>query len=95
LLCVCNLYVDLGLGYLLGENFVPLSRNLGLIDYQNAQIILIGAREGRDVIKNEVGIEIEEEENESQQQQTSDIFTKLKVQRDKVPIKPLIEGKLE
>ena len=78
-----------------GENFVPLSRNLRLIDYQNAQIILIGAREGRDVIKNEVGIEIQEEENESQQQQTSDIFTKLKVQRDKVPIKPLIEGKLE
>jgi hypothetical protein len=27
------------------ENFVPLSRNLKFIDYQNAQIILIGARE--------------------------------------------------
>jgi hypothetical protein len=26
------------------ENFVPLSRNLKFIDYQNAQIILIGAR---------------------------------------------------
>ena len=25
------------------ENFVPLSRNLRFIDYQNAQIILIGA----------------------------------------------------
>jgi hypothetical protein len=54
---------------------------------------------GRDVIKNEVGIKIKGEENESQQQQqqqqTSDIFTKLTVQRDKVPIKPLIEGKLE
>jgi hypothetical protein len=48
---------------------------LKLIDYQNAQIILIGTREGRDVIKNEVGIEIEENEN---QQQTADIFTKLK-----------------
>src|SRR2546423_6952561 len=43
------------------ESFVPLSKNLRIIDYQNAQIILIGAREGRDVIKNEVGIEIEEE----------------------------------
>jgi len=75
------------------ESFIPLSKNLKLIDYQNAQIILIGAREGRDVIKNEVAIEIEE--NENQQQQTADIFTKLKVQRDKVPIKPLIEGKLE
>ena len=29
------------------ENFVPLSRNLSFIDYQNAQIILIGAREGK------------------------------------------------
>jgi hypothetical protein len=75
------------------ESFIPLSKNLKLIDYQNAQIILIGSREGRDVIKNEVAIEIEE--NENQQQQTADIFTKLKVQRDKVPIKPLIEGKLE
>jgi hypothetical protein len=71
-----------------GENFVPLSENLKFIDYQNAQIILIGSREGRDVIKNEVGIKIKEEENESQQQQTSDIFTRLRVQRDKIPIKP-------
>jgi hypothetical protein len=72
------------------ENFVPLSRNVGLIDYQNAQIIMIGAREGRDVVKSEIGIEIEEERN-----QGSDIFTELKLQRDNTPIKPLIEGKLE
>ena len=59
------------------KNFVPLSENLKFIDYQNAQIILVGTREGRDVIKNEVGIKIKEEENESQQQQqTSDIFTR-------------------
>src|ERR671923_62264 len=41
--------------------FVSLSKDTKLIDYQNAQIILIGAREGRDVIKQEIGIEIEEE----------------------------------
>ena len=75
------------------EDFIPLSKNLKLIDYQNAQIILIGSREGRDVIKNEMAIEIEE--NENQQEQTAEIFTKLKIQRDKVPTKPLIEGKLE
>jgi hypothetical protein len=34
-----------------------------LIDYQNAQIILIGAREGNDVIKNEIGVEITEEKS--------------------------------
>jgi hypothetical protein len=34
---------------------------LELVNYQNAQIILIGARGGRDMIKKEVGIEIKEE----------------------------------
>jgi hypothetical protein len=33
------------------ENFVSLAKDTKFIDYQNAQIILIGAREGRDVIK--------------------------------------------
>ena len=46
------------------ENFVSLDKDTKFIDYQNAQIILIGAREGRDVIKNEIGIEIEEESHE-------------------------------
>jgi hypothetical protein len=73
------------------ENFVPLTRNTKFIDYLNAQIILIGAREGRDVIKSEIGIEIEEYESH----QPADIFNKLKVRKDQVPIKPLTEGKLE
>jgi hypothetical protein len=71
------------------ENFVPLSKDTKFIDYQNAQIILIGAREGRDVIKSEIGIEIKEE------QSSADIFNKLKLRREQVPIKPLTEGKLE
>jgi len=70
------------------EIFVSLSRDTRLIDYQNAQIILIGAREGRDVIKNEIGVEIEESKS-------ADIFNKLKVRKDKIPIRPLTEGKLE
>ena len=61
-----------------------------MIDYQNAQIILVGAREGRDVIKSEIGIEIEEESSQS-----ADIFNKLKVRKNRVPIRPLTEGKLE
>jgi hypothetical protein len=73
------------------ENFVPLTRNTKFIDYLNAQIILIGAREGRDVIKSEIGIEIEEDESH----QPADIFNKLKVRKDQVPIKPLTEGKLK
>jgi hypothetical protein len=71
------------------ENFVSLEGDTKFIDYQNAQIILVGAREGRDAIKNEIGIEIEESS------QPADIFNKLRVRKDKVPIKPLMEGKLE
>ncbi|MGC2425542.1 MAG: hypothetical protein WA421_00790, partial [Nitrososphaeraceae archaeon] len=74
------------------EIFVSLSKDTRLIDYQNAQIILIGAREGRDVIRKEIGVEISDED---ETQQSADIFTKLKIQRYQVPIKPLIEGKLE
>ena len=74
------------------ENFVSLDKNTKFIDYQNAQIILIGAREGRDVIRSEMGIEIAEE---SPQQQSADIFNKLNLRREQVPIRPLTEGKLE
>jgi hypothetical protein len=41
------------------------------------------------VIKNEIGVEIEESH------QSADIFNKLKVRKDKVPTRPLTEGKLE
>jgi hypothetical protein len=54
-----------------------------------AQIILVGVREGRDAIKNEIGIEIEESP------QSADIFNKLRMRRDQVPIRPMMEGKLE
>jgi DNA-directed RNA polymerase subunit H (RpoH/RPB5) len=68
--------------------FVSLSRDTRLIDYQNAQVILVGAREGKDAIKRDLGIDIEEEES-------SNIFDKLKVRKEEIPIKPLTEGKLE
>ena len=71
------------------ENFIPLTRNLDLVNYQNAQIILIGAREGKDAIKKDIGIEIREESN------SRDIFSKLKVRKEQVPVRPIIEGKLE
>jgi hypothetical protein len=72
--------------------FVPLSRDTRLIDYQNAQILLTGAREGRDVIKRDIGIEIIDED---ETQQSADIFNKLNLRREQVPIRPLTEGKLE
>jgi hypothetical protein len=72
------------------DNFVSLSKDTKFIDYQNAQVILVGAREGKDVIKNEIGIEIKEEPSSA-----ADIFDKLKLRREQVPIRPLTEGKLE
>jgi hypothetical protein len=68
------------------ENFVSLAKDTKFIDYQNAQVILIGARKGRDVIKNEFGVEIEEKSLQS-----ADIFDKLKVRKDQIPIRPLTE----
>jgi hypothetical protein len=74
------------------ENFLSLAKDTKFIDYQNAQIILIGAGEGGDVIKNELGVEIPEGQSP---QSAADIFDKLKVRKDKVPIRPLTEGKLQ
>lgn len=74
------------------ENFIPLTRNLELVNYQNAQIILIGAREGKDAIKKDIGIEIKEEHETST---SADIFSKLKVRKEQVPVRSITEGKLE
>jgi len=74
------------------ENFVSLARDLRFINFQNAQMILVGAKEGRDVIQKEFGIDIMEEKETVH---SADIFSKLKIEKDRVPIKPLIEGKFE
>jgi hypothetical protein len=74
------------------ENFIPLSKDIRLIDYLNAQVILIGAREGKDVLMKEIGIDIKEEE---ETEQTADIFGKLQIERKRTPIRPLVEGKFE
>lgn len=74
------------------ENFISLARDLRFINFQNAQMMLVGAREGRDVIQKEFGIDIREEKETVH---SADIFSKLKIEKDKVPINPLIEGKFE
>ncbi len=74
------------------ENFISLARDLRFINFQNAQMILVGAREGRDVIEKEFGVDIQEEKETVH---SADIFSKLKIEKDKVPTKPLIEGKFE
>lgn len=73
------------------DQFISLSKDTRLIDYLNAQIILIGAREGHDTLKKDLGIDVDERKLEKD----SDIFNKLKLKKAKIPIKPLFEGKLE
>ena len=72
------------------ENFVSLGSDTSLIDYLNSQVILIGAREGKDVIKRDLGIDIDYDKTKKD----SDVIKKLRLQNKNVPTKPLTEGKL-
>ena len=72
------------------ENFVSLDIDTSLIDYLNSQVILIGAREGKDIIKRDLGINIDEDKTKKD----SDVIKKLRLQNQNVPTKPLTEGKL-
>ncbi len=62
--------------------------NSELLDYENAQLLLIGARK-KDV-KDELEIDIDEEK---ENQKSADIFKELKVRKEEVPLKPLLKGK--
>ncbi len=73
------------------QNFVSLTQDTSFINYLNAQVILIGAREGKDTINKELGIDIEE----GRSGKSSDIIKKLNMRKGQIPIKPITEGKLE
>ncbi|MGN6624910.1 MAG: hypothetical protein ACTHKK_12275 [Candidatus Nitrosocosmicus sp.] len=73
------------------ENFVSLSKDTDFINYLNAQVILIGAREGKDSIKKELGIDIEDLTSTK----TKDIFKELNIKKGQIPTRSLTEGKLE
>jgi hypothetical protein len=74
------------------ENFISLDKNLDFINYPNAQVILIGARSGNDVVEEEMKIDIHEEKETVH---SADIFNRLRIERENVPTKPLTEGKFE
>ncbi|TLX88577.1 MAG: DUF2795 domain-containing protein [Thaumarchaeota archaeon] len=59
-----------------------------LLDYENAQLLLIGARK-KDV-EEELGIDIDEEKETSR---TAELFNDLKIKKEQVPLKPLFTGK--
>lgn len=62
--------------------------NSELLDYENTQLLLIGARK-KDV-EEELGIDIDEER---ENQRSADIFKELNVRKEKIPLKPLLKGR--
>ncbi len=59
-----------------------------LLNYENTQLLLIGARK-KDV-EEELGINIDEEKESAR---TAELFTELKLRKDQVPLQPLFKGK--
>jgi hypothetical protein len=59
-----------------------------LLDYKNAQLLLIGARK-KDV-EEELGIDIDDEKETAN---TAELFKELKILKDQTPLKPLFEGR--
>jgi Protein of unknown function (DUF2795) len=59
-----------------------------LLNYENTQLLLIGAR--RKDVEEELGIDIDEEK---ETEKSADIFKELKIKREQVPLKPLLKGK--
>jgi hypothetical protein len=59
-----------------------------LLNYENIQLLLIGARK-KDV-EEELGIDIDEQ-NETEN--SADIFKDLKIKKEQIPLKPLLKGR--
>lgn len=59
-----------------------------LLNYENTQLLLIGAR--KEDVEEELGIDID---GEKESTRTAELFTELKVRKEQVPLKPLFKGK--
>jgi hypothetical protein len=59
-----------------------------ILDYENTQLLLIGARKRN--VEEELGIEInEEKENKN----SADIFKELKIKKEEIPLQSFLKGK--
>ncbi len=59
-----------------------------ILDYENTQILLIGARKRN--VEEELGIEIDEEKENNN---NAEIFKELKIKKEEVPLQPFLKGK--
>src|ERR671911_1276522 len=60
----------------------------GLLNYENTQLLLIGARKKN--VEEELGVDIDEEK---ETERSADLFKELKLRKEQVPLKPLLKGK--
>ena len=58
-----------------------------LLNYENTQVLLIGARQK--AVQEELGIDLNEEKETAN---TAELFKELKIRQEHVPLKPLLEG---
>src|SRR5215204_7515916 len=61
-----------------------------LLNYENTQLLLIGAKK-KDV-EEELGVDIDEEK---ETERSADLFKELKLRKEQVPLKPLLKGKFQ
>ena len=59
-----------------------------ILDYENTQLLLIGARKRN--VEEELGIEIDEEK---ENKNSADIFKELKIKKEEIPLRPFLKGK--
>ena len=72
------------------ENYISLSKDIRLIGYPNTQVILIGAREGKDVLMKD----IDKTSKRKRRRNRLQIYLKTaNRERKRTPVIPLIEGK--
>ncbi|MGE5634001.1 MAG: DUF2795 domain-containing protein [Deltaproteobacteria bacterium] len=59
-----------------------------ILDFENTQLLLIGARKRN--VEEELGIEIDQEK---ENKNNADIFKELKIKREEIPLQPFLKGK--
>ena len=59
-----------------------------ILDYENTQLLLIGARKRN--VEEELGIEIDDEK---ENKNSADIFKELKIKKEEIPLRPFLKGK--
>ena len=61
--------------------------NPDILNYENTQVLLMGAKQGN--VEKELGIELNEEK---ETENTAELFKDLKIRKEQVPLKPFLRG---